>query len=975
MKKYALYLLIILGLSAELIAEGVDKRLPLEEEGISKRFVNYNKSNANDMVKDFIKENGEWSFKFDGLLKTPHFAYGKPIDLVISDMENEAEVSRLAMDFLVRYEKTFNIDVTELKLSRVAKVRDNWYINYKQFVGSIEVLGSGVELKINSKGELFNFEVEFYNFNIESLKAEYSYKDLANSIKGRLKLKSIPTLLSDNENKYYLPIRGNNTLNMDLVHKIRYKTEGSYEINNAYISAIHGEIVWNQSLTHDVDVEVGGDVEMVNYHTLPEYKKMTNMKVNIGGEEYLIDKDGKLDVDITEETEVDFLFEGPWAKVIWDNKQPTVVESSISEGESKIVLDDENSHQWERNQFFYLNFIHDYVKDLDSEFDAMDTLITVTMMTNPGPQFGDSPNAYSNYDSIVFVNPDHPEIGMANGPSILYHEYGHSMHNLFYIQQGAAEEGMLNRACHEGTADVLSALIVDNPKIGYGQFRNDINQVVRNIDNDNIFPDSIMGESHHDGLIIAGAFWDLRELIGIEATMDIFHFAKYGLPDDIDDKTAFMEWFLESVIADDDDGDLSNGTPHLDEIIEAFNLHKIGTNLLLEDSFYHSPLSDSEDMDKDFDLSFTMTAPEFPGMSFSNARMHYSVNDGVTYEVVDATSDGDEFFSTIPAPNMAVKLKYYFTINDDLAGQVMKFPNIEGKTYQFLVGFKTIYRDDFEGVKNWTLSDDNTVASGKWEINEPELVDLTALGMPLVLQPEGGNSEDGGKCLVTDGSAGFGFEFFQRGSGYGVNTVESKVIDISEFDENLMLSFDYWFNGLSFMSPSIESVTFKMEYSTDGENWKLLFDGFELGEDWVNETILLSDDIAVNDELYLKFNLSNLVSDGQIIEGLIDNIKVMSPAKQGKSVGFSNSGLKIIQNGSTIVISSDELFKENMSYQIIDMQGKELMGLTGISSLGRNNIEINLGNDIGNGEISSGVYLFKLVYRNERKVKKINIDF
>jgi len=975
MKKYIIYLFIVLGFGAELIGEGIEKRLPLEEEGISKNFINYNKLNANSMVSSFIAENGDWNFSFDGVLETPHFAFGKPIDLGIVDNGNDEDIRESAIKFLNRYEKTFNIDVSQLKLSRIARVRGNRYINFKQYVNGIEVLGSNVELKINSKGELFNFEVEFYNYNLGGLKPNYSYEELVSSIMGNLKLKTMPTLLSDNDKKYYLPIRGNNTLSMDLVHKVRYRAVGSYEVNNVYISAVNGEVVWKQRLTQNIDIEVGGEVEMENYHTMPTYKKMMNLKVNIGGEEYMIDKDGGLDVDITEETDIDFLFEGPWAKVIWDNKQPTVIEASISPDDSKVVLDNENSHQWERNQFYYLNFIHDYIKGLDSEFDAMDTLITVTMMTNPGPQFGDSPNAYSNYDSIVFINPEHPEIAMANGPSILFHEYGHSMHNLFYIQQGADEAGMLNHACHEGTADVLSALIVDDPRIGYGQFRNDINQVVRNIDNENTFPDSIMGESHHDGLIIAGAYWDLRELIGVEATMEIFHFAKYGLPDDIDDKTAFMEWFLESVIADDDDGDLSNGTPHLSEIIEAFNLHKIGTNLLLEDSFSHTPLEDSEEIDMDFDLSFTLTAPDFPGMSFSDAKLHYSVNDGVSYEVVDAMSDGDKFLSKIPAPNKSLNIKYYFTVNDDLAGQEMKFPNSDGATYQFLVGFKTIYKDDFEGEENWALSDDNTVAGGKWEIGEPELVDMTPLGLPMVLQPEGDNSDDGNKCLVTDGSAGFGFEFFQKGSGYGVNTIESGAIDISEYDENLILIFDYWFNGLSFMSPSIESVTFKIEYSTDGENWKFLYDGFEIGEVWVAESIVLSDDIAVNDEIFLKFNLKNMVQDGQIIEGLIDNIKVMSPIKQGKSVELASSGMDIIQNHTKILISSEEPIMEDMQFQIIDMQGKELTSLTGINSLGKNKIEIDLVNYFGNGGVSSGVYLFKLVYGDGLKVEKINIDF
>ena len=42
------------------------------------------------------------------------------------------------------------------------------------------------------------------------------------------------------------------------------------------------------------------------------------------------------------------------------------------------------------------------------------------------------------------------------------------------------------------------------------------------------------------------------------------HFAKYGTPDDPDDGVAMNEFFVETLVADDDDANLGNGTPHAD---------------------------------------------------------------------------------------------------------------------------------------------------------------------------------------------------------------------------------------------------------------------------------------------------------------------------------------------------------------------------------------------------------------------------
>ena len=125
-------------------------------------------------------------------------------------------------------------------------------------------------------------------------------------------------------------------------------------------------------------------------------------------------------------------------------------------------------------------------------------------------------------------------------PDVVYHEYGHGVNDKLYIAEGAG--GMNNGALHEGTADVLAAMIQDTPHGGKGFFGP--GTVLRELDNTRRWPQDASGDPHTTGLIIGGAFWDLRQAAGLAVASNLAHFAKYGLPDDFDDGVAMNEYFV-----------------------------------------------------------------------------------------------------------------------------------------------------------------------------------------------------------------------------------------------------------------------------------------------------------------------------------------------------------------------------------------------------------------------------------------------
>jgi len=151
-----------------------------------------------------------------------------------------------------------------------------------------------------------------------------------------------------------------------------------------------------------------------------------------------------------------------------------------------------------------------------------------------------------------------------------YHEFGHDLHYSEII----AGVGAFDGAMSEGAADYLAASVTGDSGVGRGFYYTDA--PLREIDPVGMeyqWPFDI-GEIHHTGLIFSGAFWDLRKALIAQygtvfgvALVDELYVGALRRSVDIPSS------FIETLAADDDDGDLSNGTPHECQIRKAFGAH------------------------------------------------------------------------------------------------------------------------------------------------------------------------------------------------------------------------------------------------------------------------------------------------------------------------------------------------------------------------------------------------------------------
>ena len=183
----------------------------------------------------------------------------------------------------------------------------------------------------------------------------------------------------------------------------------------------------------------------------------------------------------------------------------------------------------------------------------------------------DSCNAWSDGTNITFLRATGQCENTARLPDVVYHEFGHSYHNHAIVWG----EGSWDGALSEGVSDYYNCTISDDPDQGRGFFKGDPNGI-RHIDPDgreHRWPEDVE-EVHYTGLIISGALWDLRKAFintygkdsGVAKADSLFYAILKYSPD-------IPGTYVDVLSADDDDGDITNGTPNICAISSAFDLH------------------------------------------------------------------------------------------------------------------------------------------------------------------------------------------------------------------------------------------------------------------------------------------------------------------------------------------------------------------------------------------------------------------
>ena len=197
---------------------------------------------------------------------------------------------------------------------------------------------------------------------------------------------------------------------------------------------------------------------------------------------------------------------------------------------------------------------------------------------------------------------------------------------------------------------------------------------IRSADNNLRYPDDLIeGNYHANGRIFSGAMWDLwtqlraeeGEVQGTRSFERILVGLLKGGPD-------LPGAFGEALVADDDDGDLDNGTPHECAILAAFGRHGLGPGLAETLATAHDPVVGAlPSVDQPVAVELTPT-DNCRAFDIAEANVRYRV-DGADWQSVPLTATGRAASGAIPS-SLAGSIVEYFIEGSSIDGVPFSVP-------------------------------------------------------------------------------------------------------------------------------------------------------------------------------------------------------------------------------------------------------------------------------------------------------------
>jgi uncharacterized protein (TIGR03382 family) len=336
------------------------------------------------------------------------------------------------------------------------------------------------------------------------------------------------------------------------------------------------------------------------------------------------------------------------------------------------------------NTFVALNRVKDHLKIIAPDMgwlfnDAAEGYVNLA----------DTCNAFSDGLTVNFFRASEQCENTARLADVVYHEFGHSFH-AHAIIEGV---GDFDSALSEGGADYTAASVTGDPGMGRGFFYSD--RPLRHLDQEigeATWPNDI-GEPHQTGIIFGGAMWDLRKSLvatlgadaGASHTDQLFY-AVFQRAADIPSS------YVEVLAADDDDGDLSNGTPNMCAINDAFAAHG-----LADPETVGPPLGKPERTGFTVFLPLGTRSVECPGDTITDAVLEWRLeNDPNTNGTLTLGAVSGGFEGDIPTQQPGQTIEYRVEVTT--GNSTIQFPqNRAAPWYEMFVGdVIELYCNDFE---------------------------------------------------------------------------------------------------------------------------------------------------------------------------------------------------------------------------------------------------------------------------------------
>lgn len=894
--------------------------------------------------KNFQSIHPKWTSLFNERTGMPSKAFGNPIAAVgSSDTEK-------AISFLNEMNQAFCNGSIQIFARPEIKTEKFTNITFDQTYNGMKVLFSKASVKlVNGKVVQFAFGVH-PNIQLEDKPAMSEQQARVAASQGITS--TIESIQSTSE-LFILPVPTSNSFEYRKVYAVTVSTRNNQNVPQrylTYVDALSGKILMRKNLvSHSnggprkpneedfvVDVQVNGNLYMTNPYGTITTEGLNNIYVTVSGTNYNTGLTGGGTLAVNAGSSATIKLQGPWSSV---NTNGVIPQKNVTLQAGLNTIDMSTAaNVKELSAYKSVNRIHDHCKYWMPSFTGMD----FQLPTNIDLTSGDC-NAFYDGSSINFY-------ALANGcnatsliADVVFHEYGHGINDNYYQSQSSF---FVNGAMGEGYADYWAISCSNNPVLGVG-FYVDNQDPIRRYDTERkVYPIDLIGEVHADGEIIMGAWWDTHLLMGSDwaVTMPIFLGAYAGLQAEAADGNegeAYTDVLLDALLADDNDGDLTNGTPHGNEIVQGFYLH--GITLISPAVLSHTPANFADPI-----VPITLTADLelfFPYTQYlTDVNCHYQVNNAA-WQSVAMTDASGSFETTFDGFAPGTILKYYFTANDingsvgtvnPVGAHQALFPTLP---HILLVGVNEVGRHDCDNNEDWGswqtgVAGDNAT-TGIWLLEIP-IPSVTVDVAPGTIVQTGDQVTPGGEYCFFTGNGTVGGGIGENDVDAGKTTLQTTTINLSSF-QNPIISYYRWYTNSPPGGANPGADYWQVRMSNDnGATWTYVENTKTSDMQWRRNAFHVSDFMTPTAQMKLQFIASDSLrptvnlNGGSLVEGALDDFIVYEDAIIGveeTQVNVFNAGAYPNPTSSSANIQFQLSKAETIEILVIDAVGRTVYAI------------------------------------------------
>ncbi|OSZ79535.1 hypothetical protein CAP35_15175 [Chitinophagaceae bacterium IBVUCB1] len=719
-----------------------------------------------------------------------------------------------------------------------------------------------------------------------------------------------------------------------------------------YIDAIDGTVLYRtNNVKEEVNLTINGSVYKTNITTPATIEPLANLAVTIGSNTGYTDNNGYYVNNALNPAQTATLrLQGRWSTVRTGSASGTIPSFShniASNGTTYTYPNTAPSGDQFVNAYYHTNRMHDFMKlfyPTGSGFTGLDvslpTIVDVTSTTGC--------NAFYNGTSINFFQENAACNSFANVNDVVYHEYGHGINGRFYgYIKGSG--GMINGGLNEGYADIWALGLTKNPVLGGGAFKSGGSIRTYNTPA-KVYPRDRNSEVHANGEIVAGAWWDYGTEVGSADSMSIL-FAKtlYDVPDGPEgtEGEVYHEVLISAIVNDDDDNDLTNGTPHFQQITKAFAAH--GIFLMMDAALTHTEIANRKVESEPIEVKANISLAE-PAY-FKNMKLIYKNRTATNWDTIVLSNNGAgatggvDFSGQIPAQPSGSVVDYFFLTYDMFDNPAYSFPNgystIGPRTevtipYQFAVGLRRVYGTDFEATPtDWAIASaaSDNATSGKWTHAVPVASYWRPSGVsPYIQQPGNDNTSGTGKCLVTGNASSLSSSYSSADVDGGVTTAVSPIIDITGLNTPIIEYYRWYGNDQGGRSTNPRSDLWQVQVrDATSLLWLNVDFTYQSDYNWRRRIFNVRDYLKTSNTIQVRFVATDAIITSQpnngenVVEAAVDDFFLYDAWATGIDNVTANNGIAVYPNPASNELTISLQNAANGIILLKDLAGRTLM--------------------------------------------------